>query len=102
MQVQSAGIKVPVGLQAVGGFRRVTLTWQASDEEDLRGYNLYRAASSDGEYEFIEGDGGTFTTGLTTFINTGLSTNDVFFYRVTAVTERGESQRSAFVGVQVE
>ena len=40
VQVQSAGIKVPLGLQAVGGFRRVTLTWQASDEEDLRGYNV--------------------------------------------------------------
>ena len=105
VQVQSAGIKVPVGLQAVGGFRRVTLTWQASDEEDLLGYNVYSADSSDSsdeDYERLAGDGGTFTTGLTTFVHTELTTDEVRYYRITAVTARGESQRSAFVGVQVE
>ena len=102
VRVQSSGIEVPIGLQAVGGFRKVTLTWRASDEEDLLGYNAYSAASSDGEYEFIAGDGGIFTTGLTTFVNTGLTSDVVLFYRVTAVTTRGESQQSAFVGAQVQ
>jgi fibronectin type 3 domain-containing protein len=96
------GIDTPSGLAATAGIRTITLSWNASGEEDLLGYNVYRSANSDQGYERLTGsEGSTFTTGQTTFTDSGLTGGAVFFYRVSALVPEGESGLSAFDGVSV-
>ena len=102
VEVQTSGVAIPTGVTAVGGFRQITIGWDASSESDLIGYNVYRSSSSNGNYSRQNGDGNGFTTGRTTFANTSLSAGAVFFYRVTAVTSSTESQRSGFVSAEAE
>ena len=103
VQVQTGGVSVPTGLQAVGGLNRVTLTWQANAEDDLKGYDVYRSSRSDQGYERLQGsEGTTFTTGQTIFVDSGLTSDQVFFYRIRAVTVRGSGQQSGFVSAQVD
>ena len=102
VSVETGGIAAPSGLRAVGEIGRVRLEWTASEEADLRGYNVYRSPRSDAGYERLEGvEGAPFTTGRIAYIDSGLAGGDVFFYRVSALTAQGESSLSAFVGTAV-
>ena len=101
-QVQTAGISAPTGVTATAGNDEVTITWQASSEQDLIGYNVYRSNFSNGNYSALAGDGTGFTAGQTTFTNTNLTTGQVWFYRVSAVTDRGEGEQSGFVSAEVQ
>ena len=102
VDVQTAGVAIPTGVSAQGTVRSITISWNASSEPHLIGYNVYRATRSDGTYTLQNGDGNGFTTGRTSFEDAGLDTGDVFYYRVTAVTNSSESQRSSFVSAEAE
>ncbi len=102
VSVETGGIPVPSGLRARGEIGRVRLEWEASEERDLQGYNVYRSPRSDEGYERLEGvEGAPFTTGQITYIDSGLAAGEVFFYRVSALNSQGESRLSAFVGTTV-
>ena len=102
VQTRTQGVDIPSGLQAGGEIARVVLTWTAVEAEGLQGYNLYRSTRSDQGYVRLTGVEGTpFTTGQTTFVDSGLAGGDRFFYHVTAVTASAESDRSGFVSAEV-
>ena len=97
------GLAPPSGLSAVSGIGRITVSWLGSGESDLIGYNVYRSQRSDGDFEHLPGVEGTpFTTGQTTYVDTGFVGGEVLFYRVSVVTSRGESNLSEFEGATVE
>ena len=100
--VRTGGIAPPSGLRAVGEIGRVRLSWEASGERDLEGYNVYRSPRSDAGYERLAGVEGTpFTTGEISYVDSSVASGARYFYRVTAVTSRRESGLSGFVGAAV-
>ena len=97
------GIGAPANVAANGDVKSITLSWSASSEEDLLGYNVYRSSRSDQDYSRQSGAEGTsFTTGQTSYIDSNLAGGQIMFYRVTVVTASGESERSAFDGATVQ
>ena len=85
-----------------GGIKKIDLSWNASADDGLQGYNVYRSTQSDQGYSRLAGvEGSSFTTGQTTYIDSGLTGGGIFFYQVTTVTNSGESARSAFTGATV-
>jgi cellulose 1,4-beta-cellobiosidase len=85
-----------------GGIGKVTISWSASGEEDLRGYNLYRSLRPDQGYSRLSGtEGLSFTTGQTTYLDTAVTGGTAYYYQVTAVTSSGEGGRSEFGGATV-
>ena len=96
------GIAAPAAVSADGEVSRITLSWGASDEHDLLGYNVYRSSRPDEGYERLAGAEGTpFTTGQTTYVDSNLVSGQVLYYRVSVVTASGESDPSAFSGATV-
>ncbi|WP_244226743.1 S-layer homology domain-containing protein [Paenibacillus protaetiae] len=67
----------------------IGLSWTAS--EHATGYNVYRAASANGDYSKINAQ---LITG-TQYQNSGLSASTTYYYKVTAVNDSGESEQSA-------
>ena len=96
------GVSVPSGVTAGSGIKKIEVSWNSSADDGLLGYNVYRSTRSDQGYTRLSGSEGTsFTTGQTTYIDSGLTGGSVFFYRVSAVNQDGESERSAFSGATV-
>jgi fibronectin type 3 domain-containing protein len=96
------GIDVPTGVDAVSGIKRIDVSWNGSTDGGLLGYNVYRSTRSDQGYTRLAGiEGTSFTTGQTTYVDSGLTGGAIFFYRITIVTDEGESGQSAFVGATV-
>ena len=102
VSVQVWGFSVPGGLAVEGGIGKVTVRWNASGEEDLRGYNVYRSLRPDQGYSKLAGSEGlSFTTGQTTYVDTAVTGGKAYYYQVSAVTSGGESGRSDFGGATV-
>ncbi|MBT3345285.1 MAG: hypothetical protein HN712_14280 [Gemmatimonadetes bacterium] len=97
---RTSGLPTPVGLSAADGIQRITVNWRAIDDEALAGYDLFRASTSDGTYQRLTGSEGTsFTTGLTTFVDSGLTAGDLYYYKVQAIGDNGlTSGLSGFAG----
>ncbi|MEW6753488.1 MAG: hypothetical protein AB1505_21265, partial [Candidatus Latescibacterota bacterium] len=103
VSAHTAGIAPPASVAAEGGIGRVTVGWEASTAEDLRGYNVYRSTRSDQGFQRLAGtEGMSFTTGQTAFVDSGLAAGSVFYYRVSVVTASGESAQSPFSGATVQ
>ena len=97
-QAQTIGVSVPSGLRASDGIGRVQLSWNAVDDDDLIGYNVYRSTSPDLTFALLAGDGSVaFTTGRTTFVDSTVAAGELLYYRVAAVTAGLQSEHSAFV-----
>ena len=100
VSVTSSGLSVPSGLQASSGIGRIELSWTSGDESSLVGYDVYRSSSSDGAYERLAGaEGRSFTTGLTSYVDSNLTGGQRYYYKVRSVGESGaSSELSGFVG----
>ena len=99
---KTAGIEAPSGLAANAGIRTITITWNASGEESLLGYNVYRSTRSDEGFTRLTGVEGTpFSTGQTVYVDSNLVGGQTYFYRASTVTSDGESEQSTFVGATV-
>ncbi len=97
------GIGAPLNVDAVGDVKSITVSWSASGEDELLGYNVFRSTRSDQGFSRLAGAEGTsFTTGQTAFIDSNLSGGQILFYRVSVVTGSGESEQSAFDGATVQ
>ena len=96
------GISPPAALSTSGEVTRITVSWNASDEDDLLGYNVYRSTRPDEGYARLAGAEGTpFTTGQTSYVDSNLTGGQILYYRVSVVTSSGESDPSAFSGATV-
>ena len=99
---KTAGIEAPSGLAANAGIRTITITWNASAEESLLGYNVYRSTRSDEGFTRLTGvEGTSFSTGQTVYVDSNLVGGQTYFYRASVVTSDGESDQSTFVGATV-
>jgi fibronectin type 3 domain-containing protein len=97
------GIGAPTNVGVTGNVKSITVSWTASDEEDLQGYNVYRSSRSDQDYTRLTGTEATsYTTGQTSYIDSNLAGGQILFYRVSVVTVTGESEQSAFDGATVQ
>lgn len=63
--------------------KAIALKWEASNLEDLSHYNIYRAASSNGNYAY------RVKLTETTFTDTTKEDGEPFYYKVTAVDKDG-------------
>jgi chitodextrinase len=78
----------PANLDLHAGYdSSITLTWSASPA--AKSYDIYRATTSGGE-----GNTPYATTTKTTFKDSHLSSEPVYFYQVTAVNSAGQSART--------
>lgn len=84
----------PDQVRAVGSYGAVDVLWNASPEQDVIGYKVYRAVSAYGPWELVEG-----RMRVTPAIDDlALPEGGTWFYRVTAVDADGnESAPSAVV-----
>ena len=94
VSVTTSGLSSPSGLQAASGIGRIELSWTGVGEPSLVGYDVYRSSTSDGEYRRLPGAEGTsFTTGLTSYVDSNLSGGQRYYYKVRSVGPDGGGQR---------
>ncbi|MFP6643910.1 MAG: hypothetical protein VCF24_10190, partial [Candidatus Latescibacterota bacterium] len=104
VQVTTPGLPTPTGVSAADGIGRVSVTWGAVDDEALIGYDVFRSTRSDEGYVRLQGtEGGSFTTGRTSYVDSNLAGGDLFFYRVRAVgRDDAVSELSTFVSAEAQ
>jgi fibronectin type 3 domain-containing protein len=104
VQVTTPGLPTPAGVRAVDGIGHVVVTWGAVEDETLIGYDVFRSTRSDDGYVRLQGtEGGSFTTGRTSYLDSNLAGGDLFFYRVRAVgREDAVSELSTFVSAEAQ
>jgi hypothetical protein len=88
---------VPAGLTAVASGRSIDLSWTRSSDDDLAGYNIFRA-TADGPFELL-----VQRIPLPAYSDTGVESGKRYRYRVSAVdTANNESAPSMEGTAQVE
>ena len=84
----------PTGLVATPVVRGVGLKWNANTETDLKGYNVYRATTSGGDYSLLNATPVTSPS----YNDGGLTGGTTYYYVVTAInTSERESDNSTEV-----
>jgi hypothetical protein len=82
----------PTGLAATAGDGSVGLDWANNSESDLAGYNVYRAATSGGPYNKLNGA----LLAASAYTDNAVSNGTTYYYVVTAVdTSDNQSGNSA-------
>ena len=96
VSVTTKGFAIPRNVQAAGGEQKITLTWAANTEPELVGYEILRY--TDPTHETPDK---TFSSVLTTYVDTPVTADQPFVYRVRAVGPSNvKSELSAFVSAQ--
>ena len=96
LPIGSDGPAAPTSLKAVAGNGQVTLTWVSS--QGASGYNVYRGTTSGGEAVMPVA---TNVTG-TTYVNTGLTNDTKYYFRLRAVSSSGMGPNSSEVSAKPE
>jgi hypothetical protein len=84
---------IPGGVAAEAGNAQVTLTWTAAD--GASGYNVKRSATAGGPYTTVKSNAAG-----TSYTDTGLVNDTMYYYLVSAVNAAGESANSAQVSAK--
>ncbi len=88
---------VPMGLSAVSGEKSITVSWSRSADDDLDGYNVFRAVG-DGAFERI-----AQKVTLPAYTDPSVEAGKRYRYKVSAVDRTGnESIQSAETSAQVD
>ena len=96
VSVTTKGFAIPRNVQATAGVQKITLTWAANTEPELTGYEILRFADPTDETPDK-----TFSSVLTTYVDTPVTADRPFVYRVRAVGPSNvKSELSAFVSAQ--
>lgn len=81
----------PVGVTAIAGDTKATISWSLSNQ--AVSYNVKRSTINGGPYTLVA------NVGAITYQDTGLTNGTIYFYVVTVVNSNGESQPSTQVTV---
>ena len=96
VSVTTKGFAIPRNLQATAGVQQITLTWAANTEPELTGYEVLRFTDPTDETPDR-----TFSSVLTTYVDTPVTADQPFVYRVRAVGPSNvKSELSAPVSAQ--
>jgi TolB protein len=90
----------PGGLEGTSGDEQVELIWDANGEDDLDGYNLYRATESFSDVSNMDPVNGSSLLSSNEYTDTGLENGTTYYYRVTAVDEN-ENEGSTSSEVEI-
>ena len=89
-------LAAPRNVRATAGVQKITLTWAANTEPEWTGYEILRFADPSQETPDR-----IFSSVLTTYVDTPVTADRPFIYRVRAVgTSNEKSELSAFVSAQ--
>ncbi len=96
ISVTTRGFAIPRNVRATSGVQKITLTWTANTEPELTGYEILRF--TDPTHETPDK---TFSSVLTTYVDTPVTADQPFVYRVRAVgTANVKSELSPPVSAQ--
>ncbi len=96
VSVTTRGFAIPRNVRATSGVQKITLTWTANTEPELTGYEILRF--TDPTHETPDK---TFSSVLTTYVDTPVTADQPFVYRVRAVgTANVKSELSPPVSAQ--
>ncbi|MDE2701072.1 MAG: hypothetical protein OXI23_19545, partial [Gemmatimonadota bacterium] len=96
ISVTTRGFAIPRNVRATPGVQKITLTWTANTEPELTGYEILRF--TDPTHETPDK---TFSSVLTTYVDTPVTADQPFVYRVRAVgTANVKSELSPPVSAQ--
>ena len=96
ISVTTKGFAIPRNVRATPGVQKITLTWTANTEPELTGYEILRF--TDPTHETPDK---TFSSVLTTYVDTPVTADQPFVYRVRAVgTANVKSELSPPVSAQ--
>ena len=96
VSVTTKGFAIPRNVRATAGEQKITLTWTANTEPELTGYEILRFTDPKDETPDK-----TFSSVLTTYVDTPVTADQPFIYRVRAVgTANVKSELSAPISAQ--
>ena len=96
ISVTTRGFAIPRNVRATPGVQKITLTWTANTEPELTGYEILRFTDPTDETPDK-----TFSSVLTTYVDTPVTADQPFVYRVRAVgTANVKSELSPPVSAQ--
>ena len=96
VSVTTKGFAIPRNVRATAGEQKITLTWTANTEPELTGYEILRFTDPTDETPDK-----TFSSVLTTYVDTPVTADQPFVYRVRAVgTANVKSELSAPISAQ--
>lgn len=81
----------PEGFAAAVSGTDVTLTWNLTDFAE--GYRIYRTTDAYGEFELTA----EIPDGSLTYLDAGLSSMTIYYYKISAFNESGESELSSAI-----
>lgn len=85
-------IPAPVkNLLLEGGYRKIKIGWEKSEEAFVNRYRVYRSEEKEGEYKKIAEVSENF------YVDTGLENEKTYYYIVNAVSEDGEESKSSSI-----
>ncbi|MCZ6636124.1 MAG: hypothetical protein O7G87_22225 [bacterium] len=98
VSVTTKGLAVPSNLAATDGIQKITLNWSANSEPELTGYEILRYNEPTNV-----NPNATFSSVLTTYVDTPVVADQTFVYRIRAVgTNSISSELSTFVSATAE
>lgn len=83
----------PVDVKAEDGFKRVYLSWQHPQQEDARGFRIYRSTDSKSFTLLTTQDYYTHNE----YVDTNVETGKTYYYRVQLINKAGYSEQSDIV-----
>lgn len=92
-QTDTEAPAAPENLNGNSGDQQIELNWNANDENDLAGYNVYRSTSSFSTVSGMNPVNGSSLIESQDYTDTGLENGTTYFYRLTAVDESSNESK---------